>query len=189
VSPHSGHGGTRTSIIEAAARSITRDGVAGATNAVIAAESGVSKALLHYHFSDRAQLLAETARLLGARLVSRERRALERAEAATAVDLLWRWIEGELKRGELHALLELRAVREPAVQSAIKETNEGRRATGSATVAGLFEHLGLTPRVPTTLIASATVAFMDGLAMHEPDERDARVSFDVYWLAILSLGD
>ena len=47
------------------------------------------------------------------------------------------------------------------------------------------------PRVPSVLIADAFVAFVDGLALDrvvEP-ERNARISFDVFWLAMLGLTD
>jgi hypothetical protein len=51
--------------------------------------------------------------------------------------------------------------------------------------------LGLTPRVPAELMAGVAVAFLDGLAMEtslQPD-REARISFDVFWLALLSLAE
>ena len=45
--------------------------------------------------------------------------------------------------------------------------------------------------MPSALIGHAFVAFVDGLALDrvvEP-ERNARISFDVFWLAMLSLTD
>ena len=47
-------------------RCIAREGVAGASMAAIALEAGVSKALLHYHYHDRATLLAEIVERIGA---------------------------------------------------------------------------------------------------------------------------
>jgi AcrR family transcriptional regulator len=41
-------------------RAIARDGIDGLRIARIATEAGVSSALVHYHFADREQLLAET---------------------------------------------------------------------------------------------------------------------------------
>ena len=49
----------RLRIVDAGARCIAREGVAGASMAAIAMEAGVSKALLHYHYHDRSRLLAE----------------------------------------------------------------------------------------------------------------------------------
>lgn len=59
-----------------------------------------------------------------------------------------------------------------------------RHVAARKTVAQVF-----LPRVPTDLIAATSVAFMDGLVMdHAYGERGARVAFDVFWLAKLSLG-
>lgn len=182
-------GDARSRIVRAGVRCVVRDGIAGASMAAIATEAEVSKALLHYHFTDRAQLLAEMITLLGRRLITRERGSLEREETATSVDRLWQWVSAELDRGELRGLLALATVHDNAVQSAMEEVSLARRASAAATVEQLFIQLGLTPRVSATLIADATVAFVDGLALDREFGRDSRVSFDVFWLAMLSLGD
>lgn len=182
-------GDARSRIVRAGVRCVVRDGIAGASMAAIATEAQVSKALLHYHFTDRAQLLAEMITLLGRRLITRERGSLEREETATSVDRLWQWVSAELDRGELRGLLALATVHDNAVQSAMEEVSLARRASAAATVEQLFIQLGLTPRVSATLIADATVAFVDGLALDREFGRDSRVSFDVFWLAMLSLGD
>jgi AcrR family transcriptional regulator len=179
----------RMRIIDAGIRCVVREGVQGASMSAIAAEAGVSKALLHYHFTDRAQLLAEVVTTIGKKLVTREHGALEQGEAAAAVDLLWRRVEAELQRGELHALLELRTVRDASVRHAMEQTGTARRAAAATTVGRLFARFGLTPRVPVELIGDTTITFIDGLALDYEPGRDLRVSFDVFWLAILSLGD
>lgn len=155
----------------------------------IAAEADVSKALLHYHFADRAQLLAAVVTALGKGLVARERGAFEQGDAASAVDQLWRWVEAELSCGELHALLELRTVRDAPVRQAMQETGGLRRAAAATTVARLFARLGLTARVSVELIADTTIALVDGLTLDHDLGRETRASFDVFWLGILSLGD
>jgi AcrR family transcriptional regulator len=157
--------------------------------AAIAQEAEVSKALLHYHFADRAQLLAEMVTLIGRRLITREQGALERDEVSAPVDVLWRWLEVELERGELRGLIALSALRDAKVREAVEEVSTARRASATATVEYVFARLGLTTRVPLTLIADAIVAFLDGLALDSESDRDSRVSFDVFWLGILSLGD
>lgn len=182
-------GDARSRIVRAGIRCVVRDGIAGASMAAIATEAEVSKALLHYHFTDRAQLLAEMITLLGRRLITRERGALEREETATPVDRLWQWLSAELDRGELRGLLALATVHDSAVQSAMEEVSTARRTSAAATVAQLFVQLGLTPRVSAMLMADANVAFVDGLALDREFGRDSRVSFDVFWLAMLSLGD
>ena len=64
---------TRARIVAAGIRCIARDGVSGASISAIAAEAGVSKALLHYHFAHRAELLGEMVLTLTDRHVARER--------------------------------------------------------------------------------------------------------------------
>ncbi|MFG2639825.1 TetR/AcrR family transcriptional regulator [Streptomyces sp. NPDC048370] len=57
----------KTAILEAAARVIAHHGVRGLRVEELAAEAGVSKALVYYHFGDRAGLLRHTLRFIGDR--------------------------------------------------------------------------------------------------------------------------
>lgn len=158
--------------------------------AAIAAEAGVSKALLHYHYSDRARLLAEVVTQLGDRLAAREQVALAGADGSKAVDALWRWLERELALGELRALLELSLIREPLVHDAAAAVADARRIAAGRMTADLLRRLGLEPRVPAELLGEASVAFMDGLAVAGPVRgSDPRVAFDVFWLAMLGLAE
>ncbi|MEO8623556.1 MAG: TetR/AcrR family transcriptional regulator [bacterium] len=179
----------RRRIVQATIRCIAQKGVPGASMSRIAEETGVSKALLHYHFTNRAQLLSEVVRTLSARLATRERGAIEHVQAARTVDALWAWLENELQRGELRALLELQLVRSSSLRDVLNHAVAIRRNSAKATVERLFAQLGLTPRVPVELIGDTTVAFVDGLVLNEETSQRARVSFDVFWLAVLSLGD
>jgi AcrR family transcriptional regulator len=180
----------RARIIEASVRCLVRDGVAGATMAAIAAEGAVSKALLHYHYADRARLLAEVVTQLGRCIVGRERAAMDAASGSGAVDALWEWLDGELTKGELRALLELAMQREPEVRAAADAVAHARARAAAQTVERLFAGLGLTPRMPAALLAEASVAFMDGLAIGATlPAREPRVSFDLFWLALLSLAE
>ncbi|MEO8334645.1 MAG: TetR/AcrR family transcriptional regulator [bacterium] len=182
-------GDARSRIVRAGIRCVVRDGLADASMAAIAQEAEVSKALLHYHFADRAQLLGEMVTLIGRRLITREQGALERDEISAPVDVLWRWLDVELERGELRALLALATLRQDMVREAVEEVSVARRTSSATVVEYVFARLGLTARVPLTLIADASVAFVDGLALDRGSSRDSRVSFDVFWLAMLSLGD
>lgn len=182
-------GEARSRIVRAGIRCVVRDGLADASMAAIAQEAEVSKALLHYHFADRAQLLGEMVTLIGRRLITREQGALERDEISAPVDVLWQWLEVELERGELRALLALGTLRDDAVREAVEEVNTARRTSSATVVEYVFARLGLIARVPLALIADACVAFVDGLALDRDSGRDSRVSFDVFWLGMLSLGD
>jgi len=182
-------GDARSRIVRAGIRCVIRDGLADASMAAIAKEAEVSKALLHYHFADRAQLLSEMVTLIGRRLITREQSALERDEVSAPVDTLWRWLNTELERGELRALLALGTLRDTPVLEAVEEVSVARRTSSATVVEYVFARLGLTARLPLTLIADANVAFIDGLALDRESGRDSRVSFDVFWLGMLSLGD
>jgi AcrR family transcriptional regulator len=187
----------RARIFEGAVQCVVRGG-ASASMAEIAAAAGVSKALLHYHYSDRAHLLADVVTRLAQRIMARERAAMGGAAEGPStlpvapgnpVDALWSWVDAELRSGELRALLELATVRDVPVRQAWEEVANDRRRSAARTAELVFERLGLTPRMPTTLLGDASVAFLDGLALDRGSARDSRVGFDLFWLALLSLGD
>lgn len=191
IDPSSGTptGDARARIVSAGARCLTRNGVAGASMAAIAVEAGVSKALLHYHYHDRATLLAEIAERIGVDLIERERAAVDAGDGAGGLDALWRWLEGELRRGELAALAALSLLHVGKVRHATRVAASERRHSSARTIARLFAELDLSPRIPAALLADATVAFMDGLALDVANgaTRDPRVSYDIFWLALLGL--
>lgn len=179
----------RARIVDAGIRCITREGVTGASMASIALDAGVSKALLHYHYHDRATLLAEIAERIGGRLIARERAAMDQSVEASGLDALWQWLEAELRRGELASFVELALVREGAVRNATRAVAIHRRRSAARTIERLFTQLDLTPRVPAPLMAETSVAFTDGMAldMANGSLHDPRVSFDIFWLALLGL--
>lgn len=179
----------RLRIVDGGARCIAREGVAGASMAAIAMEAGVSKALLHYHYHDRSRLLAEIVERIGMRTIERERVAIDESDSMGGLDALWQWLEGELHRGELAALAELALAREAPVRRATRATATERRRSAARTIERLFTELDLTPRVPAPLMADAAVAFIDGLALDVANgsAREPRVSYDIFWLALLGL--
>ena len=184
------HLDTRGRIVSAGARCLAREGVAGASMAVIALEAGVSKGLLHYHYHDRATLLAEIVERISEGTIERERMAVDESDGVVGgLDALWQWLAGELDRGELAALAELALVRDGAVRRATRAAASERRRSAARTIERLFAELDLTPRVPAPLMADATVAFMDGLALDVANGsiREPRVSYDIFWLALLGL--
>jgi AcrR family transcriptional regulator len=179
----------RLRIVDAGVRCIAREGVAGASMAAIAMEAGVSKALLHYHYHDRSRLLAEIVEQIGVRTIERERTAIDESDSVGGLDALWQWLEDELRRGELAALAELTLAREAAVRRATRAAATERRRSAARTIERLFAELDLSPRVPAPLMADAAVAFIDGLALDVANgsAREPRVSYDIFWLALLGL--
>jgi len=182
-------GDARARIVDAGIRCIAREGVTGASMAAIALDAAVSKALLHYHYHDRATLLAEIVERIGVRTIERERAAIDSGSNVGGLDALWRWLDGELRRGELAALAELTFVREGSVRSATRRVASERRQRAARTIERLFAELDLAPKVPPALMADAAVAFVDGLALDVANGsvREPRVSYDIFWLALLGL--
>jgi len=189
---------TTRRILAAAARQIASGGAAALAMSDIAREANVSKALIHYHFQDKDTLLSRLVQQLAGDLVSRERAALAGYEGQhnpLAVDALWQWLDEELKRGDIRVLLELDSCRGASVQQSAREAALARRAAAKNTVEQLFEILELRPRIESALLANVFVAFVDGLAidagvaMVAGSAPSARVAFDVFWLAMLSLAE
>lgn len=189
-------------ILDAAARQIAAVGAAELSMSGVAREAGVSKALIHYHFRDKNHLLASVVELLSAGLLSRERECLvpyEREHNPLAVDAVWEWLAAELRRGHVRVLLELDAYRGEEVRAAARNAAMRRRLSAGETVERLFRILDLRPRIESTLLGNVVVAFIDGLALDvglataagesSPVPDSARVAFDVFWLAMLSLAE
>ena len=182
---------TPARILESTAARIAAHGAADVALQDVAEAAGVSKALIAYHFHDKTELLARTAEWLGEEVVGREERALDGVGPAHVVDALWTWLAGELARGDVRALLVLAQVPAEPVRAAARAAADARRRAATRTVGRLFSALALAPRVPLALVADAAVALVDGLALDAglAPERNHRVAFDVFWLAMLSLAE
>jgi hypothetical protein len=146
--------------------------------------------------------LARLVEHLASGLVERERSALASyigSHDPLAVDALWGWVESELHRGDMRVLLELDAYRGDAVQAAARRAAGLRRTVATETITQLLAILDLRPRVAPELLANVAVAFLDGLAIETAilqgdasspeDPGSARLAFDVFWLAMLSLAE
>jgi AcrR family transcriptional regulator len=178
-------------IFEAAVRCVLDVGAADMSMADIAREAGVSKGLIHYHFTDKDALLARLVEWLSVRIADRERAALEHVSPQTAVDAMWGWLGGELSRGELLALIVLSQDHSPDMRTVVRASARLRREVAAATIESLYSALMLRPRVPVPMMADVVIAFVDGLAIAASldPEANPRVSFDVFWLAMLSLAE
>jgi AcrR family transcriptional regulator len=182
---------TVSRILDAAARCIVESGAVSLSMSEVATAAGVSKALIHYHFHDKDTLLVRLLERTVNEIVGREQRALAGQATPLALNAVWDWLEGELKRGSLRVLLEVSQVRTAPVEAAARAAAAQRRRSAADSVRRLFVILELTPRVPAELLAEVIVAFVDGLAIDSAhvDERAPRVAFDVFWLALLNLAE
>ena len=178
-------------ILKAAATRLAVSGASAMTMQEVAEEAGVSKGLIHYHFHDKDTLLVRLVTWIAEGLVRRERAALAASTPHGAIDDLWRWLDAELARGHVRALVELAGWRSDAVRSATAEAMRMRRTAATASAERLFALLALRPRVPSVLLGDLLVTFVDGLASSPAGAGggDARAAFDVLWLALLGLAE
>ena len=178
-------------ILRGAAECLIAKGAADLSMQDVADAAGVSKALIHYHYHDKESLLEQVAEWATSQLVARERTALEGATASSAVDAMWRQLEEDLNRGQLRLLLELGQYRGPRVREAVRRSVDARRDAVTESIRRLFALLELRPRVPAELLSAVVVAFTDGLASRPrgDEDDDTRVTFDVFWLSVLSLAE
>jgi AcrR family transcriptional regulator len=180
-----------TRILHATARLLAERGVARFNLQEVAEAAAVSKGLIHYHYHDRDTLLTRLVEALGADIARRQQAMIAAATPETAVDDVWTWLAGELRRGHLRVLQELTQEPGALVRGAVNAAAAHRRATTAATLERLFALLGLRPRVPPPLLADVVVAFEDGLVLASvvQPEQDPRVPFDVFWLAVLGMAE
>jgi AcrR family transcriptional regulator len=178
-------------ILKAAATRLAVSGASMLTMQEIADEAGVSKGLIHYHFHDKDTLLARLVIWMAEGLVRREHAALATSAPYAAIDDLWRWLEAELTRGHVRALVELASWRSGRVAAAAMEAMRLRRVASATSADRLFALLTLRSRVPPALVGDLLVTFVDGLASAPPRGAgaNARAAFDVLWLALLSLAE
>lgn len=157
----------------------------------VAATAGVSKALVHYHFRDKDTLLNALVEDVGVAVVTRSRAALAQEDSEHTLDQYWAWVHEELRTGDLRILLALAEYDSERVRVTSRRVSEQRREVTAEQVSLIFTRLGLSPRVPASLIADTVVAFVDGLAAGYAleSERDPRPAFDVLWLALLTLAE
>ena len=180
-------------ILAAARTLVARSGAAELSIGDVAAEAGVSKALVHYHFRDKDTLLVALVEDVGAVVVERARVAREAGASTTthALDAYWDWFHAELRSGDVAILLALAQCDSDRVRDASRRVAAQRREQSAAHTTVLFDRLGLRPSLPPELIAETVTAFADGLAAShalEPN-RDPRPAFDILWLALLTLAE
>lgn len=178
-------------ILDAARDLVAQGGAAQLSMGDVAARAGVSKALVHYHFTDKDSLVSALVEEVGRGIVDRERAVVKSGDAGHALDAYWQWLESELHTGDAQILTALSEYDSERVRALSRRIAADRRAVAVDHVTHVFESLSLTPRVPAALIADTVVAFIDGLAMTYALDplRDPRPAFDVMWLALITLSD
>lgn len=183
-------------IVDATIAQLVAEGIGAFNLQDVARRAGVSKGLIHYHFASREALLARAVELMHGGMSARLAGVLaDDTPPAQAIDRLWDALEDELERGHLRVLGALAQDPMPEVSAAVDRALRERRRGLTALIDRLFGLLALAPRVPTPLIAEVMLAFEQGLASRgdavssgDPGaDAERRATFDVMWLALLSI--
>jgi AcrR family transcriptional regulator len=163
-------------------------GVSALTMQGIAAEVGVSKALVLYHFDDKRALLRALALRIAAADAAALRAAGDAEDPFDAWLILGADLEGAARRALLAALM-----LEPTVRGLAHEIRGARQQAAGALAGAMLEAAGLVPRVSGALLGRVLLQQLDGIAVSAEDAVDGaaapRASLDAFALALLSLGE
>jgi AcrR family transcriptional regulator len=156
----------------------------------VAADAGVSKALIHYHFEDKDSLLSALVESVGRAVLERSR-ASGVSGSRRPLDAHWNWLERELAAGDVRVLVSLSDIDSAATRAASREVASERLRLIARDVEGIFTGLGLISRMPPALVAETVLAFVDGLVCRTALDAipDSRGAFDVLWLGLLTLSE
>jgi AcrR family transcriptional regulator len=182
----------RDTIVAAACSTLVSAGVARITVGIVAKAARVSTALVHYHFATKGKLLAAAAEALAQRRTDSRVAALTTGEGLSGLDALWNVLAGDpagAERATPDLVLLAREDRE--VQAALRREREREQTRVAAVLPVLLGDPGTPPRVPPEELAATVCTFLDGattalLAGTRTD--DVRASYDVFWLALVALG-
>lgn len=172
-------------LLEAATRLGVARGISALSLQAVATAAGVSKALVLYHFGGKGPLLEALARQLASASCTELHGAARQREPLEA----WRGIvrdpESRGARALLAALLHEEEVRPFAAE--LSTLREGAAAElGSA----LFRSLGLSPKIPPTLLGRVLLRNLDGVASSPlRDAAALEAELDAAALSLLSLAD
>lgn len=131
---------TRRALVEGAIRAIYRLGYGGATTAVIAEEAGISRGSIIFHFSTRAELMAEVLRTV----YMQEREEYDRLErefnlghhAADWVEMCWQ-VLGK-PAGVAFLEIQMAARSDPELAEKVSSVSSALEQDGVATLMARF---------------------------------------------------
>lgn len=168
----------RELVLDAAVELIARDGFEGVRIADVARQAGVSTALVHYHFANRAQLLTEALTHSLSRAEQRLARTTAAAERTGApqrladlIDFALPVTEDDVRESRLWAELESRAAASQELAGALAQLNQRtQQPVADAVAAGLAE--GVFHDCEPTEVATVAQALLAGLSVrltaHDP---------------------
>ena len=180
--------GARARIVEAARAEISRAGWAAASSGRVAQRTGVSKALIHYHFEDKDALLCAVGEQCRQGVMRRGSLVPEPARHTNPVDGFSDWLESELTAQDLRVALNLKmSGRTPVVRTA-DTVLAAVRVELERQEDLVFEVLGVVPSLSQELVVDLLMTLVEGqaLAPVEPPSRRRRM-VEALWLGLLSV--
>ncbi len=181
--------GSAERLLDAAIALGVREGAGALSLQAIGTAAGMSKALLLYHFRDKATVLRLVRERLDGRAASRLLLAATAADAMAA----WRALaHDEVKRGELALFSALALEVATGAASNAATPRSQRDEPASRLAVAVLRSVGLTPRVPTRFLGRVLLRHLDGLAAaaaHRPfGAEEIEAELDAFALALLGLG-
>jgi AcrR family transcriptional regulator len=175
-------------IIEGAVRLGIARGVGAMSLQAIATASGVSKALVLYHFQGKATLLRGVVDALARGSAARLQRAAQQTDAMAG----WRaLVLDEVARGDAALLTALSLEEDVDVETA-QRARVAREEAATTLAVAVLGGVGQSPRVPAPFLGRLVLRQIDGLAVAAARggvadaARDAEL--DTFALALLALG-
>lgn len=175
----------RERLLAAATALGVAQGAGALTMQGIASAAGVSKALVLYHFGDKAALLDGIVERLVERDVARTGDATAAADPLSAWHALARDTDARAERGLLGALSLEGALRPTMASRAI-----AREAAATALAVSVLKALDLRPRIAPMLLGRLLLRQLDGQvhARHDATAEAMDAELDGFALAFLALG-
>lgn len=190
MSPPDGALEARNRIVAAARDEVVHGGWAAATSGRVAQRAGVSKALIHYHFHDKAALLVALATQCQEFIRARSAVSDPEESADNPVDRFNDWLQRELAAGDVRLVIGLLASRNTAVRRAAHHALREFRDELERRTARVFARLALTPTIPQALVVDQLAAAAHGMAvvpMGSPASE--RQLLETLWLGVLTMSE
>jgi AcrR family transcriptional regulator len=162
---------SKKQVVEAAIKTLAKQGFANTSVQDIAAIAGMSKGVVHYHFDSKDDLIAHVLKRCADTMSERVRAAWE--EPGTAPDKIRRalremWSTRTDGSPEMRVLADLmaQAVHDPKLKKPLAAMFQLAREELVAEMVQAFKDIGLKPRLPPHVIPRLMMATLDGLGLH-----------------------
>lgn len=175
-------------IVDAARREVARNGLGSATSGRVARTAGVSKALVHYHFTDKVALLTAVG--------GECKRAIERRGASLGkgrptenpIDAFGEWFEQEVAAEDLRVAIQLGYSENEEVRSVSAEGLGAFRKVTAAQIERVLDALDVELSLPVEIASRMASSTLEGMVASGFGAGDVRQStIEALWLSLLSL--